>query len=52
MAVFAIAEQIAAGLVSFVTIMISRLGWRNTYLLSGGLFVTFGFISLICIREP
>ena len=28
MAVFAIAEQIAAGLVSIVTVMISNFGWR------------------------
>jgi len=52
MAVFAIAEQIAAGLVSLVTVMITHLGWRQTYLFSGGIFVAAGFLSLVVIREP
>lgn len=52
MAVFAIAEQIAAGLVSLVTVLISALGWRMTYFASGGIFIGAGIIGLMVIREP
>ena len=52
MAVFAIAEQIAAALVSLVTVIVSVLGWRSTYLMSGALFVGCSALALVLIREP
>jgi sugar phosphate permease len=52
MAVFAIAEQIAAAMVSLVTIFVSLFGWRQTYLLSGALFVGCSILAFALIREP
>jgi len=50
--VFGIAEQISAGLVSIVTVMIGMIGWRYTYIEVGIFFVALGFISLLVIKEP
>lgn len=52
MAVFGIAEQIAASLINTVTIFITALGWVNTYVSIGAFFVGIGVIGLIVIREP
>jgi MFS family permease len=52
MAVFAIAEQIAAAMVSLVTVIVSVLGWRQTYLISGAMFVGFSILAFALIREP
>ena len=52
MAVFGIAEQLAAALVNTVTIFITALGWVNTYVSIGIFFIGVGVIGLIVIREP
>lgn len=52
MAVFAIGEQIAAALVSLVTVIISVIGWRMTYIGSGAIFIGCSILALVLIREP
>jgi len=52
MAVFGIAEQLAAALVNTVTIFITSFGWMNTYISIGAFFVGVGIIGLLVIREP
>ena len=52
MAVFAIAEQIAAAMVSLVTVIVSVLGWRQTYLISGAIFAGCSVLALALIKEP
>lgn len=51
-AIFGLGIFFGGSLASITIIMISYIGWRETYFVVGCFGILFGFIALVCIKEP
>jgi len=43
---------VGAGLASVTTVMIGKLGWRDTYFIVGCVGIVFAFIAMVFVRDP